>query len=186
MKKLILILFLISIVLISGCDKKIVYDSDTEKVANKNIEENERVKYLFDKNNLSLENLRLDRISEEKDFGINHLNLTHVRVTQEYKGLPILHSQIIFHFTQDEFSSTSGDRISDLNVDVNPKITKESAISIIKNRANNLRPDIKLDDKDIILGIYDKKLAYWVDNIVVVVINAYDGKVLHEFDGIFT
>jgi len=195
MKKLILILFLVSLVLISACNNGIVQTEDENVIGvNYTVDQikDERIKYLFTKNGLNMEGLKVVSFTEERNVGVNHLNLTLIKFTQEYKGLPIFSSGLIYQFDSlDKLSYVGGNRITNLDIDINPKITKESAKRIIKSRANKLRPDIKLEDKDIILGVYNynkgsSQLAYWVDNIVVVVISAYNGKILYEFDGIYT
>ena len=180
--KILFILLFLSIFLIDGCQ--------VEKDIVKDFEENARVKELFNKNDLSLKNLKFDSIVEEKDLGINHLNLTIIRFTQEYKGLPIYARQIIYHFNEGKFDKSYGERIDNLNIDVNPRVTKNSAIRIIKERVNILRPDIEIKDEKTILGVFnldqDPELAYWNLDFQYVVISAVDGEALYEFNGIYT
>jgi hypothetical protein len=92
------------------------------------------VRTLFRTNNLSLENLRIDRFSAESptdliptaESGIFY----HVRCTQFVSGMEVFSQELIYHFKDsNRFYGISGHRVEAPGVDTLPKISMDVALA---------------------------------------------------------
>src|SRR5262249_26215565 len=61
--------------------------------------------------------------THEKD----NLGMTHVRMTQTYKGIPVVGGKLIVHLTRHKVAGINGRFVADLDLSTEPTITLEQA-----------------------------------------------------------
>ena len=95
-------------------------------------------------------------VSQEQE---DELGMKHVRYDQQYQGVPVYGGQLIVHLNKDlAIKSANGRVVPDVSLDVNPKISKEEAIS----KAKTLwKEQFNLDEAEVLgadLYVFNKTL----------------------------
>jgi Zn-dependent metalloprotease len=97
------------------------------------------VKFLFNTNNLSLDNFFVYRLQKD------NLGYNHVRCYQYINNLQVFSDEVIFHFNaQNQYNFLSGEIISEINISPDPKLSKNEAVKLF----------LELVDED---GLYTSK-----------------------------
>jgi len=88
------------------------------------------------------------------------LGFKHIRVTQEYKNIPIVGSEIVVHVNDKEYIyMINGKYQPDLNIDITPSISQDEALAIGKIEQSN-KTNMHVSKKPSLV-IYNGKLAWF-------------------------
>ena len=90
----------------------------------------------------------------------DNLGFKHIRVTQEYKGIPVVGSEIIVHINnKEDIYMINGKYQSSLNIDIVPTISETDALSIGTDEQVN-KENIRISVKPSLV-IYNAKLTWF-------------------------
>ena len=146
------------------------------------------VNNLFQKNNLDLNGLQIVDVNVSENY--DKTTTFHIKANQFYRGIPIFNDWVAYHIKKTgEIESITGERISNLNISIDPKISENEAVKIARAKMSG---GYKFAVE---LGIYRKygekifELAWEIhtDNkgfpSQVAYVDANTGELLYYFDG---
>lgn len=88
------------------------------------------VKRLFSRNTLSLSNLKVYRLQEQKGY--------HVRCFQYYNSLELFTNDVVFNFDANEnYTFLGGELINSIDTDFLPQVPMEEASNLFYNKINS-------------------------------------------------
>lgn len=102
-----------------------------------------------------------------KNSKIDKLGMTHLRLNQTYKGIPVWANQIIVHFDKNSNIYMINGRYEPTHViDINPVISRESAIAKAKSDLKNEGTIIKKPTCELVIFTLNKNFSLsWLVNV---------------------